>query len=54
MSNKKICRGDPPQNHGALRHAELAQLVERWLPKPKVASSNLVFRSISKMLKRFG
>ena len=25
--------------------AELAQLVERWLPKPKVASSNLVFRS---------
>ena len=25
--------------------AELAQLVERRLPKPKVASSNLVFRS---------
>ena len=25
--------------------AELAQLVERWLPKPKVASSRLVFRS---------
>ena len=25
--------------------AELAQLVERWLPKPKVASSSLVFRS---------
>ena len=27
--------------------AELAQLVERWLPKPKVASSNLVFRSVT-------
>ena len=25
--------------------AELAQLVERWLPKPKVASPSLVFRS---------
>ncbi len=25
--------------------AELAQLAERWLPKPKVAGSNPVFRS---------
>ena len=25
--------------------AEVAQLVEHWLPKPRVASSNLVFRS---------
>ena len=26
-------------------YARLAQLVERWLPKPKVASSRLVSRS---------
>ena len=44
-AQQNICRSDPPQNHGVLHHAELAQLVERWLPKPKVASSSLVFRS---------
>ena len=27
------------------RIAIVAQLVERWLPKPKVASSKLVYRS---------
>lgn len=26
-------------------NAEIAQLVERWLPKPKVAGSSPVFRS---------
>ncbi len=26
-------------------HAELAQLVEHWLPKPRVAGSSPVFRS---------
>ena len=26
-------------------HAEVAQLVEHWLPKPRVAGSNPVFRS---------
>ena len=31
--------------------AEIAQLVERWLPKPKVASSSLVFRSLKKKTK---
>ena len=27
------------------KHAELAQLVEHWLPKPRVAGSSPVFRS---------
>lgn len=27
-------------------YADIAQLVERWLPKPKVAGSNPVVRSI--------
>lgn len=31
-------------NYG--RVAEIAQLVECWLPKPKVAGSSPVFRSI--------
>ena len=29
----------------AVAFAIVAQLVERWLPKPKVASSSLVYRS---------
>ena len=29
----------------ALTQAELAQLVEHWLPKPRVAGSSPVFRS---------
>ena len=31
----------------AIAFAELAQLVEHWLPKPRVAGSSPVFRSIS-------
>ena len=33
-------------------HAVVAQLVERWLPKPKVAGSRPVYRS--KKMKNFG
>ena len=32
-------------NKSRICFAELAQLVERWLPKPKVTSSSLAFRS---------
>lgn len=32
-------------SHFCLKQADIAQLVERWLPKPKVASSSLVVRS---------
>ena len=31
--------------------AVIAQLVEHWLPKPRVASSSLVYRSKCKVLK---
>ena len=34
----------------AIAFAELAQLVEHWLPKPRVAGSSPVFRSISPTL----
>lgn len=37
--NDYICRTLSGKN------AEIAQLVERWLPKPKVAGSSPVFRS---------
>lgn len=35
-------------------NAEIAQLVERWLPKPKVTSSSLAFRSQKKRSYSFG
>ena len=35
-------------NKSRICFAELAQLVERWLPKPKVTSSSLAFRSQKK------
>ena len=31
-----------------LHYAEIAQLVEHWLPKPRVAGSSPVFRSKDK------
>ena len=40
--------GQSPLGHFSyicVRFAIVAQLVERWLPKPKVASSKLVYRS---------
>ena len=40
-----LCRAQPK-----MPNAELAQLVEHWLPKPRVAGSSPVFRSsFSKM-----
>ena len=35
-----LCRAQPK-----MPNAELAQLVEHWLPKPRVAGSSPVFRS---------
>ena len=35
-----------------IRQAELAQLVEHWLPKPRVAGSSPVFRSKKKKISR--
>ena len=32
------------------KNAVIAQLAERWLPKPKVAGSNPVYRSIPFLL----
>ena len=44
--SEKICSSIELKHKFAARHAEVAQLVERQLPKLKVAGSNLVFRSI--------
>ena len=41
-------------NKSRICFAELAQLVERWLPKPKVTSSSLAFRSQKKRSYSFG
>ena len=43
-----LCRAQPKMPKS--KFAELAQLVEHWLPKPRVAGSSPVFRSsFSKM-----
>ena len=40
-----LCRAQPKMPKS--KFAELAQLVEHWLPKPRVAGSSPVFRSKS-------